>query len=93
MGLTICWYTASIVPLMLFVKATVDEEDRKNGIQVDLVVIICGFIALAWIILLTYTAYELNLNFKKFIRISIVVFILRSFFWFIYGIIAKKRNS
>ena len=93
LGLTVCWYIASILPMVLFVKATEDEEDRQNGLQLDLVIIVCGLLALAWIILLTYIAYEFDLTFKMFIRGSIAVIILRSVFWFVYGLITNRKKT
>ena len=93
LGLTVCWYVVSILPMALFVKATEDDEDRKNGLQVDLVIMVCGLLALSWIIVLTYIAYEFNLTFKDFIRGSIVVVFLRSLFWFFYGLIANRKKT
>ena len=93
LGLTVCWYIGSILPMTLFVKATEDEEDRQNGLQLDIVVIVCGLLALGWIILFTYIAYELNLSFKNFIRGSIAIILIRSLFWFIYGLIADRKKT
>ena len=93
LGLSVCWLVSSLLPVVLFVKALEDEEDRKNGLIMDRVVMICGLLVLGWIIILTYVAFELNLSFKNFIRGSILTIILRSIFWLIYGLIVKRKRQ
>ncbi|MFT7900987.1 hypothetical protein VBY74_13510 [Tenacibaculum ascidiaceicola] len=75
--------------MALFVYATEGEEDRQNGLQLDIVVLVCGLLTLSWIILLTYIAYELNLS---FIRGSITIILIRALFWFIYAVISNRKK-
>ena len=93
LGITVCWCISNIPPMLFFVKSMEDEETKKNGLKLDVVVIVCGILALCWIILLTYIAYEFNLSFKNFIRGSIAVILLRLLFWFIYGLITDRKKT
>jgi hypothetical protein len=93
-GMTICWSILNIPSLVVF-AAIVDskspniifDENHRKFVLFSL-----GLIALGWIATLTYIAYELNLNFKYFLRLSICVSIIRVLFWVIYGSI-KYRNT
>jgi len=89
LALSVCWYIVSIIPALIFFNATASHEE-KHEVRVESVLIICGLCAIAWIILLTYIAYELGCNYKNFIRASIFIIVIRSIFWFIIG---RVRNS
>ncbi|MES2239306.1 MAG: hypothetical protein V4497_03495 [Bacteroidota bacterium] len=88
LALSVCWYVISLLPLIVFLKVSVvyDEDETKT------IVFIAGILGLAWIILLTYISYELNLTFRNFIRGSIIMVLLRTLFWCVSYIISKRKK-
>jgi hypothetical protein len=92
LALSVCWYIVSIIPALIFFNATANKEEKQD-VRVESVLIICGLLSIAWIILLTYIAYELASNYKNFIRGSILIIILRCIFWLVIGRIRNSKES
>ncbi|MDO7174248.1 hypothetical protein [Mariniflexile sp. AS56] len=91
LALTVCWYIINILPLTLFLEAIVDND--VNLVRYDTIIFLLGLLAIAWIILFTYIAYEFNLTFKNFIRCSIGMSFLRCIFWIVYSLIPNQKKT
>jgi hypothetical protein len=94
LGLTVCWSMLNIPSLVLFWSLIKDDPVDKKVDRTDyqFVIFILGLLALAWISALTFISYELNFDFKYFLRLSIGVSILRILTWTIVLFI-EYRNS
>ena len=92
LALMICWSIMNL-PSLFFCYLFLDEEADITT-KIDLKqIFFFGLIAIAWITVLTYASYELNLSFKWFIRVSIGISILRTALWFILVQIRNKNNT
>ncbi len=92
LALTVCWSVLNIIPLALFVVCQTKEENMDN-VKYGKIIFTLGVIALCWITLLTYIAYEFKLCFKELIRLGITVSLLRSVFWFIFSTLQNQKKS
>tara|TARA_R110002167_G_scaffold53406_1_gene153248 strand:- start:1098 stop:1544 length:447 start_codon:yes stop_codon:yes gene_type:complete len=95
LSIALCWSLLNVLPLYCFFLAT-KESDRKTPnqeIMWEKVIVVLGFLCLCWILLITYISYEFEFSLKKLIRISIILSIIRSFFWFIFEIVARKNRK
>lgn len=94
LALTVCWSIISIPPLIFFFNTVEKRRGKNNNIILERVVFSLGILGIGWIGLLTYISYELTICFKDFIRLSILVSVVRAAFWLIYGIVLhqKKQN-
>lgn len=94
LSLTVCWSILNVLPLFLFFHFVNNKGNIKNKSEVILeqAIVPLGYFTLGWITLLIYISYELNICFKDFIRLSIIVSILRSLFWFLYDKLKTKKT-
>ncbi len=93
LGLSISWVIIQLPSYILFVECTIKKEDDNENLLYDRIALTFGIFLLMWMIILTYIAYEFNLDFKSFIRISIILMIIKSLFWGISLIIKNGRNA
>jgi len=95
LGLTVCWTMLNIPSLILNYLAVFDSPDNNKNDQInyEIVIFIFGLLALGWISLLTYVAFELNFNFRYFIRLSVLTSIIRTLFWFTWLIVKNLINK
>ena len=77
---------------MFFAIITKDSQN-ENPIAFENVIFSLGIVAIAWMVLLTYISYELDLCFKYFIRLSIAVGIVKFLFWIIVSAFSGKKEN
>jgi hypothetical protein len=92
LSLSVSWTIAQLPSLILFANCVIKNENENNDLLFDRIALCLGILLIGWMIILTYIAYELNLDFKSFIRISIVVMIIKSLFWGICVIIKNGKK-
>lgn len=94
LGLTVCWTILNIPSLALFWAVLNNpDDDKDNKFDYQLVIFVLGLLALAWISALTFISYELNFDFKYFLRLSIGISILRILTWSIVLIIENRTSK
>lgn len=90
LSLSVSWVIAQLPSLILFARYVLKHNNDNNDLLFDRITLCLGILLLGWMIILTYIGYELNLDFRSFIRISIILMILKSLFWGICVIIKNK---
>ncbi|TRX15826.1 hypothetical protein [Flavobacterium franklandianum] len=93
LGLSISWVILQLPSLVLFAKFVIRDDVKNNDLLFDRIALTLGILLLVWMITLTYIAYELNLDFRSFIRISITFMIMKTLFWGIFVIIKNGKNA
>jgi len=93
LGLTVCWTILNIPSIILCFGALTNFENKDDSLNYDLIIFTFGLLAIGWISLLTFIAYELELSFKWFLRISVGVSVLRITTWFFIALIKNKRSG
>lgn len=93
LGLSISWVILQLPSLMLFASYVIRDDIKKDDLLFDRVTLSLGILSLVWMIVLTYIAYEFSLDFRTFIRVSIVFMIMKALFWAICVIIKNGKNA
>ena len=90
-SISVCWTVLNLFSLSFFFSKVNSNDFEK--VYYDKVIFAFGFLGICWICILTYVGYELNLTFKNFIRLSILVCLIRTLFWFILDSIPEKKEK
>lgn len=90
LALSICWIVINFVPLYLFFEY-LSIGMNKSKTKYEMTVFFFGYISLLVITVIMYICYELEFDFKKFIRISIGIYVLITVV--IYYILKNARKS
>jgi hypothetical protein len=92
LSFSICWIILNILSVFIFFNYISGEND-KSELFYDKIIFLFGLLILFWISLLTYIGYELELSLKDFLRMSIMVCFIRTFFWFVLDSLPKKKKN
>lgn len=93
LAISICWIILNILSVIIFFYLVNGDSNNNSELFYDRIVFFFGLLVIFWISLLTYIGYELNLTFKEFLRLNIVVSASRTFLWFILNLIPKKKKK
>ena len=93
LGLSLSWVILQLPSLILFARYVIRDDPENNDLLYDRITLSLGILLLVWMIILTYIAYELNLDFRSFIRISIIFMIVKTLFWLICLIFKNGKNA
>tara|TARA_R110000868_G_scaffold33215_3_gene120842 strand:+ start:4559 stop:5002 length:444 start_codon:yes stop_codon:yes gene_type:complete len=83
-SVAICWITAEI-PTYIFALPILIKSDANifENRMIEFIIISYGFGLIFWMVTATYISYELDLDMKNFIRISIAFMFFKNLYWFI----------
>jgi heme/copper-type cytochrome/quinol oxidase subunit 2 len=90
-ALSICWLISNSISCFLFFRTSIHHR-QDNPPVMERVVLILGSLTISWVIVYTYIGYEFDLTFRQFIRVSLLITIVRTVFWGIW-LISKNNND
>jgi len=97
LGLTVCWTILNIPSLILcflsIIAPDLKSDKTDDTYNYNLIIFTLGLLALGWISLLTFIAYELDFTFKYLLRLAVLMSILRTIFWYVFGTIRDRKSK
>jgi len=84
LALTVAWTVLNLPSMIVFISIIQRKQRRSiigGSVIKEYIVLGAGFIIIGWVLLLSYVAYELELEFKNLIRAGLFISFFKLVLW------------